>query len=269
MRKKSRGQFTRGNFCVWNKFDIKALRAVIGHKLDLRHATHAAQQRRRVFRACFHANLHDFADFRTRHEIAQRTSEGEFALLDHTDRVAQIRQLRQDVRRNENRLTDAAELLEQFAHLDTSARIQTRRRLIHQQYFRIMNKHAGNCQSLLHAARESVHFAFGLVREISERQHFADRAITLRTRHPVTRRKELQVLAYRHVLIRTHEIGDIANERANEVILVSNDFSIDARFAPGRLEQRGENLNRRSFARAVGANEAEACAFFDREVEIV
>jgi hypothetical protein len=50
--------------------------------------------------------------------------------------------------------------------------------------------------------------------------------------------------------------------------LVAHDLIADARFAPGRLEQRREDFDGRGFARAVGPDEAEAVAIVEFEVEV-
>src|SRR5439155_13095820 len=50
--------------------------------------------------------------------------------------------------------------------------------------------------------------------------------------------------------------------------LVADHQVRDARFAPRRLEQRGEDLDGGGLAGAVGADEAEAVALVDLEVEV-
>ena len=71
------------------------------------------------------------------------------------DLVAEVGQLGQDVRGDQDRLAHPVQFLEQLADLDAGPRVQAAGRLVQQQHLRIVQQHAGQAQPLLHAARQS------------------------------------------------------------------------------------------------------------------
>ena len=77
-----------------------------------------------------------------------------------------------------------------------------------------------------------------------------------------------RVLLHDHVFVGAEVVGDVPDEGADLARLVADDVIADAGLAPRGLEERGEDLNGGALAGAVGADEAEAVALVDLEVEV-
>ena len=72
-------------------------------------------------------------------------------MLDDDHAVADLGQLGEDVRADEDRLALPASSLEQLAQLDAGARVEAGRRLVHDQHRRIVHQRPGHADALLHA----------------------------------------------------------------------------------------------------------------------
>ena len=94
--------------------------------------------------------------------------------LDDADVGAELRQLVQDVRRDDDRLPHRLQFLQQLAHLDARPRIEPAGRLIEQQQVGIVQKHAREPEPLLHPARKPIDRRVLLSRQIRQRQHIVD-----------------------------------------------------------------------------------------------
>ncbi len=108
-----------------------------------------------------------------------------------------------------------------------------------------------------------------LVAQIRQLQNVAHHLRPLLAVDVVGGSEELQILLHDHVFVGAHEVGDVADARANFAVLVADHLAINARFAPGGLEQGRQHLDRGRLARAVGTDEAVAVAFFDGQIQVV
>jgi len=81
---------------------------------------------------------------------------------------ADLRQFVQDVARDEDGLAHVFEFFEEFTYFDACARVETARRLVQKQQLRVVQKHAGQSQPLLHPAREGIHRRVPLLREVRQ-----------------------------------------------------------------------------------------------------
>ena len=175
----------------------------------------------------------------------------------------------QDVGGDQDGLAHPAQFLQQFADLDAGPRVEAGRGLVEQQDLGIVQQHPGDREPLLHAPAQAVDLAFGLVDEVGQVEHVLHDGPSGGAVDAVAAREELQVLTDEHVVVGAHEVRHVADDRPDQVVLVADGLAVDAGLAPAGLEQRRENLDRRGLARAVGADEAEALALLDGEVQVV
>ncbi len=84
-------------------------------------------------------------------------------------------------------------------------------RFVEQEQLGIMKQHAGQRESLLHAARQAIDLEIDLVREICELEHVIDDRLPLVRRKTIRRSEEVQVLPRRQVFIHAEEVGHIAD----------------------------------------------------------
>ena len=92
-----------------------------------------------------------------RQEILHVAAGQQAAVFDDADSIADVGQLRKDVAGDKDRLAEPLQPLEQPAHLDPSPGIQAAGGLIEQQDLRIVQEHAGQTESLRHAAGQARH----------------------------------------------------------------------------------------------------------------
>ena len=121
---------------------------------------------------------------------------------------------------------------------------------------------------MLHAAGEAVDEGVAFVAEVGEFQHVVDDLGALRAVDVVGGGEEFEVFLHDHVFVSAEVVGDEADEGADGSGLIADDVIADARFAPGGLEERGEDFDGGGFAGAVGADETEAISLIDLEIEI-
>ena len=80
--------------------------------------------------------------------------------------------------------------------------------------------------------------------------------------------EELEVFEDDHVFVGAHEVRDVADEWSDLAVLVADGFAVDHCLASGWFEECGEDFDGGGFACAVWADESEAVALFDGEVEV-
>jgi len=146
--------------------------------------------------------------------------------------------------------------------------VEAAERFVEQQNLRIVKDRASQAQPLRLAARERVRIGVALEVEIDDFEHLVASSAPLRAANPISRRKELQILDHLHVVVHAKEVGHVADEPANLLGLGIDRIAADVRFAPGRVEQRGDDPHRRGLARAVGTDEAEAIPLVQREIDV-
>ena len=124
------------------------------HDADLLDAGHGLEDLGRGLDPLGYADVHDMPDLGSTQDLVHRAIEEQLTLFDDAHGVAQLGQLMEDVRRDQDGLAHPLELLEQLADLDAGARVEARCGLVHQQHLRIVQQHASDAQALLHAAAE-------------------------------------------------------------------------------------------------------------------
>jgi len=87
---------------------------------------------------------------------------------------AQLRQLRQNMRADDDSLPQRLELFQNFLHLHPCAWVKAGGRLVQEEYLRVMYQRPRQAKPLLHPAREGIHIRVGLVGQADKFQQVVD-----------------------------------------------------------------------------------------------
>ena len=154
--------------------------------------------------------------------------------------------------------------LQQFVlELLARQRVECAERLVHQQDAGIVGEHAGNCDALLHPARQLVRVAVGEALKADHPDEFVRGPCNLLARQMALPRSEADVLAHGHpgkqrVILEHHAaVAPGAGDR-----LAGN------RNAPGRrLLEAGDDAQERRFSATGRADHADELALWNRQID--
>ena len=189
------------------------------------------------------------------------------AVFDDADPIADVRQLRKDVAGDEDRLAQTLQPLQQSAHLDPRPRIETAGRFVEEQHLRVVQQHAGEAQSLGHAAGKTGHQFVPLEGEIHQLERPLRHASPLGPVDPIGGREELQVFDHPHVVVDAENVGHVADRPTDLAGMRVDRVAADVGLSPCRGEERGEDADRGRLSGAVGPDEAEKIPLFKFQVE--
>ena len=130
-----------------------------------------------------------------------------------------------------------------------------------------MQQDAGQAEPLCLAAREGVGVGVAFEVEVDDLQLLVAHAAPRRALDPVGGREELEILDHLHVVIDAEEIGHVADQAADFLGLRVDRVAAHIRFAPGRIQQRGDDPHGRRLAGPVGSDEAEQVAFLQLQFD--
>jgi hypothetical protein len=147
-----------------------------------------------------------------RRDLADGARDDEAALLEDADRCADVGELREDVGREEDRLSKPAELQEQIADLDPRAWIKVARGLVKDEHLRVVEEDPAELKALLHALR---HRGDDAVLDLAEVGELEDGVDHLERRHAVGVGEELEVLAHRDSLVDARVIRHVPDALAH------------------------------------------------------
>ena len=162
-----------------------------------------------------------------------------------------------------------AERRDDRADVGGALRIEVRGRLVEQQQARTERDRAGDRQTLLLTAGERVGAAVGGIREAHRRERRVHPCPDLRGRHAAVLEPERDVVAgARHDELRLwileHERGLGAS--LSRCVAAHQELAL-ALAAAGAVEKTGERLEQRALARAGRAEQQDALAFLDAQIE--
>ena len=189
--------------------------------------------------------------------------EDQFAAFDDADFVTEVGKLREDVGADEDRFAHLFELFEELADFDAGAGVEAAGGFVEQENLGSCRRTRARRKPLLHAFGECVDHGVALVGEVRKVQHIVDDLFAFGAVDVVGGGEEFEVFLHDHVFVGAEGIGHVADERADFPDLIPDDVVADAGLAPGGLEKRGEDFDGGGFARAVGADEAEAVAILN------
>ncbi len=203
-------------------------------------------------------------------ELARRAG-GDGAAVGH-DRhaVAEALGLLDVVRRHQDARALAAQQVDQRPQLLADLRVEADGRLVEQHEPRLVHEPARDQQPPAHAAGELVDLRVAAVAQVGDLQRALDRGFAVRAIDPVEVREDEQVLldGQRHVEV--VELRHDAALRARATFDCLRELEAeDLDLALVRDRLRGEQAHRGRLAGAVGAEQADARALGNVEIEVV
>ena len=187
----------------------------------------------------------------------------EFAAIQDCDAVAQLGFVHQ-MRRERNRHAAALKIFQMCPYFSSHNRIQSRRGLIQNQKFRLMQKSFGQFHTPLHAAGQGLHKIVGPVCQFHTFQNDLD---ALRKKggalESIQMPLMLEIFSDGELPIQTGHLkndADLATDRFNIFPQIkTKNISV----AAGRHEVGGENMKKGAFPAAIRTEEPKNLPFLD------
>ncbi|CVK34061.1 protein of unknown function [Methanoculleus bourgensis] len=201
-------------------------------------------------------------------DLPERSLRDEFSLRKEPDGSADLPDLGEDVGGDEDRLSFAGEVLDEFPVLPDSLGVEVCRRLVKEEYFRIVDQRLGEPEPLLHPAGVLAGLLGDAV-EVDQVEEFGDPRLSLLCIHPVEPGKVVQVLLGGQVPVEPDVFREVADDLLHGERVFGDLDPVDEAAAVGGLDHAGEHQDRRALSRSVRAEEAEDLAFPDCEVQAV
>ena len=140
-----------------------------------------------------------------------------------------------------DRLAHSLKLFQDLAHLDAGTRVETRGRLIQEQYRRVVDQRPGEAEALLQASRQCIDRLVTPVGETDQLEQVGRDFLTPGSRNPVASGVEIQVFGGRQLIVDTEEVRHIAQSIVHQVRMLDDVGPVHECPAAGRLEQRSQD----------------------------
>ena len=189
------------------------------------------------------------------------------AVVDDAVAGAHLGQLRQDVARQDDRLSHFSQRPDQLADLAPGPRVKTGRRFIEEQDLGVVYERSGQAEPLFHAAGQGVDLGVSLGAQVDQFQEVGDDPVHDVLWEPVARRIKGQVLGRRHGVIDAEEVGHVPDQLVQPVALPRHVHAIDLGPAPARPGQARQDAQSRRLPGPIGADEPEYLSFGHLETE--
>jgi hypothetical protein len=192
-----------------------------------------------------------------RHRVARLGGEKHAPLADDGEVRAEIRDVVDDVRREDHDhvLPDVGEeVVEAHALLG----IESRGGLVDDDELGVADQRLGDAEALAHAPGEPAELLLAHRREVGALEERVDRGLArLRVREALQPREVVEHLGRGHLGIDAELLGKIAEEPAHAILVAQHVDVVEGRRSAIGLLQRGERAHEGRLARAVRAEEAE------------
>src|SRR5688572_28855973 len=189
--------------------------------------------------------------------LLQRAMSNHLSCLDDSDAGAELGQFVKDMARDDDRLSHPLQFLEEFAHLDAGARIESAGWFVEQKQIGVMQEYARQPKALFHSGREAVDGGVGLFIQIGKRKDITHDTGAAGRIELIGSGEEMKILVRSEIVIDPEEVGHVANLSTNELRCMANIQARDAGATAGRFLQRSENLDGRGLARPIRSDESE------------
>lgn len=196
-------------------------------------------------------------------QIVERIKGNECATFKNEQMGAQIGQIGEDVRANQDGFALIAQFVEQGAQLDAGARVEAACGLIEHQDVGVMQECACEAEALGHTAGETHDEGVFFVRKVDKRQHIVDEGGAGSRRYVVTARIKVEVFESGHRLVDAKDVGHKADTLADSIGVLRDRHAVDHDVAATQGCQGGEHAHGGGFAGAIGANQADRGATWD------
>ena len=190
------------------------------------------------------------------------------AAANERDPIAQPVRLVEVVRGEDDRPARPPQRLDRLADDERRLRVERRRRLVEEDDRRVVEQRPGDRELLLHALAERARNVVPPLPEREEPQVVLDPRCARAGIEPVEPAEEVEVGAGRQLVVEPGRLGQDPDPGA-DLLGMLGDVEAVHRGAPlARLDQRGEQPDRRRLARAVGAEQAEDLATEHLEIHV-
>src|SRR5690606_34504890 len=201
-------------------------------------------------------------------QILGRAVRDDAPVLDDEDASADRRDLLEDVRAQEDELL-SPKVSNELADLDDLMRIETARRLVHDDDGRVVDEGLGETDALLVSLREKSDVLLEHAANADEIDDAVDRGAHLRLRDLARARHEPQVVPHLHVGIERRRLGEITDALLHPERILEDVLAGDHDVARVGDDVASEDLERRRLAGAVRAEKADDLALVDLEAHVV
>ena len=152
-----------------------------------------------------------------------------------------------------------------FPNCDAGNGIQSSRRFVEKEDFRMMHQSASNFEPPSHAARERFGGRIAPLCQVHQLQQFGDRFLALFRRNVVELGVNIHVLFDRQVEIAGQRLRNHANHSSRCVRFFGDIVTTDERLARSDRDERSHHANQRRLPCSVGAQQSEDFAFLHAE----
>ena len=180
--------------------------------------------------------------------------------------VAQPVRLVEVVRREDDRPAGPPQRLDRLADDVGRLRVERRRRLVEEDDRRVVEQGPGDGQLLLHALAERAGDVVAPVPQREQPQVPLDPLGARRGVQPVQPPEEVEVGRRRQLVVEARRLGQDADPGADLLGVLDDVEAVDRGAALARLDERGQQPDRRRLARAVRPEQAEHLAAEHLEV---
>ena len=199
-------------------------------------------------------------------QLAHRPLDDDPALVDDRRAVADLLDLVQQVRGEEDRGAAGAELAHQLAHVLHALRVEAAGGLVEDHELGRVDERVGDAEALLHAVRVVADLGVGALAQADDVEHLVDARLV---DSAVEAAHEAQVLARAHVAVEGRHLDEAADV-AQGLLLVARHLMVEhLGVAAGRVDEADDHADGRRLAGPVGAEEAEDVAAAHGEAEVV
>jgi hypothetical protein len=207
------------------------------------------------------------ADLVALDDVGDVAGDDELALLEDDGLIAEVVELAEDVRGDEDGDAALAGAGEDVAQVAAAARVEAVGGLVEDEQARAVEQAAGDEQALAHALGQGAGGGVALVDEVEGGEHLVDGGRELGLGELEALAEEAQVLGRRHVLVERVTVAEEADLTAQGGLVGARPHAVELDAALAGGEHGGEHAQGGRLAGAVGADEADDRAAGDREGE--
>ena len=201
-------------------------------------------------------------------EVFGRVGGNKLAFGDDHDRIADGADFGKDMAGKDDRMA-VAEAADQVAHFNDLLGVETNRRLVEDQNFRVADHRLRKADALLVAFGEMADQTVGDAGDPRQFHDLLDLHLALGLWHAFQPGGNLEIFARRELGIQRRLFGQIADAAFGRFGVLENVVAVDGHRAGRCGDVAGDDVHRCRLARTVGAEEAVDLTFVDRKTQIV
>jgi hypothetical protein len=187
--------------------------------------------------------------------------------LDDPHRVAEVRQLGEDVRRDHDRLAQVAQRLDDLAELDARRGVEPRGGLVEEEHVGVVDEGLRQQHPLTPALREPTALVLAALADAGQLDGAVDPAAPLSSGQAVGAGVELEVLRDAQLVVKMEGVGHEAQLPPDSVGLALGVAAVDPHPSRVGAIDRGQDPEGRRLPGAVGSDEPVGRAALDFQIQ--